>query len=259
MKYIASVSFGKDSLAMLIEVIKRKLPLDYVIFCDIKFNDKISGEHPLMSEWIPKAEKLLKDKFGIEVIHLTAKKNFTEQFYTVKQKGNHIGDLYGFPYTIGAWCNGRLKLDPINNFIKGIIKEYGAVTEYIGIAKDEPKRLERYKQLETKNHKYITLADFNISEAKAFEICQEHNLLSPKYEKSYRGGCWFCPKQSLNDLWNLWKDYPKYFDMLEEMEKDSFNSFKPNLTLKQIRAKFESGKQYKKKPIQYSIFDYVEE
>lgn len=258
MKYIASVSFGKDSLAMLIEVIKRKLPLDYVIFCDIKFNDKISGEHPLMSEWIPKAETLLKDKLGIEVIHLTAKKNFTEQFYTVKQKGNHKGRLYGFPYTIGAWCNGRLKLDPINNFIKGIIKEYGAVTEYIGIAKDEPKRLERYKQLETKNHKYITLADFNISEAKAFEICQENNLLSPKYKKSYRGGCWFCPKQSLNDLWNLWKDYPDYFDMLEEMEKDSFNSFKPNLTLKQIRAKFESGKQYKKKPIQYSIFDYVE-
>lgn len=72
------------------------------------------------------------------------------------------------------------------------------------------------------------------------------------------GGCWFCPKQSLNDLWNLWKDYPDYFNMLEEMEKDSFNSFKPNLTLKQIRAKFESGKQYKKKPIQYSIFDYVE-
>ena len=258
MKYIASVSFGKDSLAMLVEVIKRKLPLDYVIFCDIKFNDKISGEHPLMAEWIPKAEKLLKDKFGIEVIHLTAKKNFTEQFYTVKQKGNHIGDRYGFPYTIGAWCNGRLKLDPINNFIKGIIKEYGAVTEYIGIAKDEPKRLERYKQLETKNHKYITLADFNISEAKAFEICQENNLLSPKYKKSYRGGCWFCPKQSLNDLWNLWKDYPNYFNMLEEMEKDSFNSFKPNLTLKQIRAKFESGKKYNKKPIQYSIFDFIE-
>ena len=258
MKYIASVSFGKDSLAMLVEVIKRKLPLDYVIFCDIKFNDKISGEHPLMAEWIPKAEKLLKDKFGIEVIHLTAKKNFTEQFYTVKQKGNHIGDHYGFPYTIGAWCNGRLKLDPINNFIKGIIKEYGAVTEYIGIAKDEPKRLERYKQLETKNHKYITLADFNISEAKAFEICQANNLLSPKYKKSYRGGCWFCPKQSLNDLWNLWKDYPDYFNMLEEMEKDSFNSFKPNLTLKQIRAKFESGKKYNKKPIQYSIFDFIE-
>jgi 3'-phosphoadenosine 5'-phosphosulfate sulfotransferase (PAPS reductase)/FAD synthetase len=233
------------------------MPLDYVIFCDIKFNDKISGEHPLMAEWIPKAEKLLKDKFGIEVIHLTAKKNFTEQFYTVKQKGNHNGRLYGFPYTIGAWCNGRLKLDPINNFIKGIIKEYGAVTEYIGIAKDEPKRLERYKELETENHKYITLADLGIDELQAIEICRHNNLLSPKYENSFRGGCWFCPKQSMSDLYQLYINYPHYFKMLESMEKDSFNSFKPNKTIKQIREQFENGKVPKKKVRhkQVSLFD----
>lgn len=254
MKYVLSLSFGKDSMAMLLEIIKRKLPLDYVIFCDIKFNNEISGEHPLMTEWIPQAEKILKDKFNIDVIHLTAKKNFTEQFYTIKKKGNHIGDLYGFPYTIGAWCNGRLKLDPVNKFMK----QFKCVTEYVGIASDEPKRLERYKKLETKNHKYITLADFNITENQAYTICEKENLLSPKYKNSFRGGCWFCPKQSMADLYNLWKDYRKYFDMLENMEKDSFNSFKPNLTLKQIREKFESGKVYKKKIIQLTIFDYEE-
>lgn len=188
MKYVLSLSFGKDSLALLIEVIRRKLPLDYVIFCDIKFSDKISAEHPLMAEWIPKAEQILKDKFGIDIIHLTAKKNFIEQFYTVKNKGRHIGDRYGFPYTIGAWCNGRLKLDPINNFIKKIIRQYGAVTEYIGIASDEPKRLDRYKKLETKNHKYITLADLGITELQAMDICRQYDLLSPKYQKSFRGG-----------------------------------------------------------------------
>lgn len=257
MKYVLSLSFGKDSMAMLIEVLKRKLPLDYVVFCDIKFNDKISGEHPLMAEWIPKAEQILLDRFGVNIIHLTAKKNFTEQFYTVKQKGNHKGRRYGFPYTIGAWCNGRLKLDPINNFIKGIIKEYGAVTEYIGIAKDEPKRLERYKELETDNHKYITLADLDIDEFQALDICERNNLLSPKYKNSFRGGCWFCPKQSLSDLYLLWENYPEYFNMLEEMEKDSFNSFKPNLTLKQIRKRFEIGKVPKKKKRikQISLFD----
>lgn len=188
MKYVLSLSFGKDSMALLIEVLKRNLPLDYVIFCDIKFNSEISGEHPLMAEWIPKAEDILKERFSIDIIHLTAKKNFTEQFYTIKAKGNHIGDRYGFPYTIGAWCNGRLKLDPINNFIKNIIKEYGAVTEYIGIAKDEPKRLARYKKLETEKHKYITLADLDIDELQAMEICKQYDLLSPKYTNSFRGG-----------------------------------------------------------------------
>ena len=187
MKYVLSLSFGKDSMALLLEVLKRHLPLHYVIFCDIKFDKNTSGEHPLMAEWIPQAEKILKDKFGVEVIHLTAKKNFTEQFYTIKEKGNHVGDNYGFPYLIGAWCNGRLKLDPIANFINQIIKTE-TVVEYIGIAKDEPKRLERYKELETDNHKFLTLADLNITEAQAMEICKQHNLLSPKYTNSFRGG-----------------------------------------------------------------------
>lgn len=261
MVYVLSESYGKDSMAMLIELKRRNLPVDYVIHCNIMFNDKVSGEHPLMAKWIPYAQKRIEELYGIKVINLTAKKNFTEQFYTVKQKGNHNGRIYGFPYTIGAWCNGRLKLDPINNFIKELIKKYGAVTEYVGIAKDEPKRLERYKELETENHKYITLADLNIDEAQAMEICKEHNLLSPKYTNSFRGGCWFCPKQSLIDLYDLWKNYNNYFKTLEEMEKDSFNSFRPKQTLKQIRERFENGyvPKRKKRHKQYSIFDLIGE
>lgn len=257
MKYIASISFGKDSLAMLIEIIRRKMPLDYVIFCDIKFNDKISGEHPLMAEWIPKAEKILKEKFNIDVIHLTANKNFTQQFYTKKNKGNHIGDNYGFPYVVGAWCNSRLKLAPINNFIKKILKSGESVTEYIGIAKDEPKRLKRYKKIETDKHKFITLADLDISENQAMEICEEYDLVSPIYKSISRGGCWFCPKQSMFSLYNLWKNYPEYYKMLEDMEKDSFITFKPNKTLKGIREEFEQGKKYKRKVIQFTIFDLI--
>lgn len=34
MKYIASVSFGKDSLAMLLRLIEEKKPLDAVLFYD---------------------------------------------------------------------------------------------------------------------------------------------------------------------------------------------------------------------------------
>lgn len=187
-KYVMSLSFGKDSMAMLLEIIKRKLPLDYVIFCDIKFDENISGEHPLMADWIPSAEKLLKEKFNIDIIHLTSKKNFSEQFYTIKQKGNHIGENYGFPYVIGAWCNDRLKMEPINSFINNLLKQNCIVVEYVGIASDEPKRLERYKTIETENHKYITLADLEIDELTAMKICEENNLLSPKYTNSFRGG-----------------------------------------------------------------------
>lgn len=70
MKYIASLSFGKDSLAMLIKIKELGLPLDEVIYCDIRFNEQLSGEMPKMANFIPKAEKILKDKYGIEVKHL---------------------------------------------------------------------------------------------------------------------------------------------------------------------------------------------
>ena len=120
MKYALSLSFGKDSMCMLIEVIKRKLPLDYVFYCDISFDDSTSAEHPVMAEWIPKAEKILKQKFGVEVIHIKPNRTFVEQFYCKKQKGKHIGSNYGFPHIIGAWCNARLKLEPIKKFINKI-------------------------------------------------------------------------------------------------------------------------------------------
>ena len=45
MKYIASCSFGKDSLAMLLKILELGLPLDEVVYCDIRFDEKsLSGE-----------------------------------------------------------------------------------------------------------------------------------------------------------------------------------------------------------------------
>lgn len=257
MKYVLSLSFGKDSMALLIEVLKRKLPLDYVIFCDIKFNSEISGEHPLMAEWIPKAEEMLKSKFAVNVIHLTAPITFVDVFYRIKEQGNNVGQNYGFPYMCSPWCNSELKMKPIKKFEKEILKSGENITWYVGIAKDEPKRLERYKKLETNRIKYITLADLDIDEIQAMDICRENNLLSPKYENSFRGGCWFCNRQSMSDLYELWKNYPNYFEMLVEMEKDSSNTFKPNKTIKQIKQEFINGKipKKKKRSKQISMFD----
>ena len=233
MKYIASCSFGKDSLAMLIKIKELGLPLDEVIYCDIRFdNESCSGEMPLMKEFIPKAEKILKEKFDIEVKHLTYKRTFVEQFYTIKQRGNHKGDNYGFPYVIGAWCNSRLKIEPINNYLRQFKGE--EVIQYVGIAYDEPKR---YERLNHDTH-IAPLYDLQITEQEALEICKEHDLLSPIYETSFRGGCWFCPKQSLKQLKNLYTNYPELFNKLKDMEKDSFNTFRVNKTLNELEERF---------------------
>ena len=113
MKHIAFLSFGKDSIAQLIKIKELGLPLDEVVYVDIRYTPEISGEHPIMAAWIPTAEKIIKEKLGYTVKRLSAQYSFREYFYRKKQKGAHVGEIYGFPFQVGAWRNSRLKLDVI--------------------------------------------------------------------------------------------------------------------------------------------------
>ena len=166
---VFNLSFGKDSMATLILAAEQGIPIDRVMYCEIKFNDKISGEHPLMAEWIPTAEKRLKELFGITVDHAYSGVSFEEQFYKVKQKGNHVGDRYGFPYVAGAWCNSRLKLDAIRKYLA----QFGKceITQFVGIAYDEPVRWERMLKKPTALRKYRSLlVEQTLTEQEACEI-----------------------------------------------------------------------------------------
>lgn len=244
MKYVASCSFGKDSLAMLIKIKELGMPLDEVIYCEIMFDENTSGETPEMYNFIKKAEKILKEKFSITVTHIKGI-TFKEQFYKIKQRGNHIGDNYGFPYVVGAWCNSRLKIEPIKKYFK----DNEDVIQYVGIAYDEP---ERYERLNHETH-ICPLYDLKITEKEAMEICEKHDLVSPIYKTSFRGGCWFCPKQSIKQLKWLYKEHRDMWNTLKSMEKDSHNTFRPNMTLAQLEERFmlEVG--------QTTIYDFIKE
>lgn len=238
---VFNLSFGKDSMATLLVAIEKGISVDHVMYCDIRFSDEISGEHPLMAAWIPEAEEILRKKFGIIVEHAYSGVTFEKQFYTRYQKGKYIGINYGFPRILSPWCNGYLKISAINKYSRKI----GDHTCFVGIAYDEPVRWERMKKKETQKIKYRSLLFENrLTEQNAFKICERYNLLSPLYKTDdgiFRGGCWFCPKQSYADLYSLWKNYPDYFNRLKEMEPDSYNTFKPGKTLTDFSKAFEAG------------------
>ena len=255
---IFNLSFGKDSMATLLLAIEQGIWIDRVMYCDIRFSDEISGEHPLMAEWIPEAERILKEKFGITVEHAFST-TYVNQFFTEKRRGNHIGSIYGFPHVIGAWCNQRLKVDAINRYLRQFNKNF--IIQFIGIAYDEANRWERMKAKETKNHKYRSLLfEQNLTEQDAFQICEKYGLLSPMYkvnDEIYRGGCWFCTKQCNSDLYSLWKNYPDYFQKLVELEPYSPHSkFKPDGNLSDYAKRFENGyipKRRKKREVYKQI------
>lgn len=240
---IFNLSFGKDSMATLCLAIEQGIQIDHVMYCDIRFSDEISGEHPVMAEWIPEAERILKERFGITVEHAFSI-TYLDQFFKVKQKGNHIGDNYAFAHIIGAWCNQRLKIDAINKYLRQFNKQ--DITQFIGIAYDEPKRWEQMQKKETEKRKYRSLlVEENLTEQDAFKICERHNLLSPMYKIQdgiFRGGCWFCPKQCKADLYSLWKNYPDYYQRLVDLEPYSpRNKFKPDGNLSDFAKRFEGG------------------
>lgn len=249
-----SLSFGKDSMATLLLAIEKNIKIDKVFYCEIMFDNDISGEHPIMADWIPKAEKILKDKFDITVEHIKSKVTFKEQFFKVKKRGNHIGDIYGFPYVVGAWCNSYLKLNAINKYLNQF--KNSNITQFLGIAYDEPNRWKRKLNSQTDNLKYRSLLFENkIIEYDTFAICKKYGLLSPVYsfDNIFRGGCWFCPKQCIADLYSLWLNYPQYFNILLDMEQYSSNTFKPNTTLSELDKKFKNGFVPKRKKIPIKI------
>ena len=65
MKYISSCSFGKDSLATIILAKERGDPLDEVVYCEVMFDDHISGEIPEHRKFIHDVAIPKLDDWGI--------------------------------------------------------------------------------------------------------------------------------------------------------------------------------------------------
>ena len=55
-----------------------------------------------------KADRIIKERYGIEVEHIHARVSYEEQFYKVVQKGKATGNIYGFPMVRGSPALGSL-------------------------------------------------------------------------------------------------------------------------------------------------------
>lgn len=67
--YIASCSFGKDSVATILLAIEHNEPLDRVVFVEVMFDHErgISGEDPTHIEWVHRVAIPKLEKMGVKV------------------------------------------------------------------------------------------------------------------------------------------------------------------------------------------------
>lgn len=142
MEHILSLSYGKDSLACLGAIEQLGWPLDRIVHAEVWATDTIPADLPPMVEFKAQADTIIRERWGVEVEHIRAKRCYQDVFYMVcESDGARGGKIYGWPFQRGPWCNSRLKQAALAK-IRGI--------QYLGIAVDEPKRFHSLSDVKKK-------------------------------------------------------------------------------------------------------------
>lgn len=239
MLYFHSWSGGKDSTASIILDHLHGLPPSKIIMSEVMFDKArgISGELPEHMEWVHNTAIPLFESWGFEVEILHAEKDYLDCFFAKTKKSKHperIGKSKGFP--LGGMCviNRDIKVKAIRDFYKQYKGQ--EFTQYVGIAIDEPKRLERLRG----TNKVSLLERYGYTEQMAYDLCKSYGLLSPTYEFSKRGGCWFCPNARLGEMAHIIQNYPELWAELEKLahaENLVTYGFKYGQTVQEVTAK----------------------
>lgn len=230
MKYVASCSCGKDSLAMILTLIEKEYPLDYVIFFD-------AGKEfeSIYRNWDKLC--LLLDKQNIK--HIVLKPNNTFDYYFSK----HITKTGKKGY---SWCGGScrwmttMKVKAINDFYNQFDD---SIVEYIGIASDEKERLTIKRNERT--IKVYPLAMLGMTENDCLVKCYKNgfNWIEDNgvdlYDVLDRVSCYCCANKNLRELKAIYKHLPKYWQKLKDMQKETYKTLNKNYDFKQLEIKFD--------------------
>lgn len=245
MKHILSFSGGKDSTFLLLELIRRKEPLDEVQFFDTGW------EYPVMYEHIEKCRKICEDN-GIKFTTLHPEKSFDYLMF------EHITEN-GVGY---SWC-GRLcrwgtacKREALKKNAK---RNKGAIS-YIGIAADEPDRVEKNNQ----PNKRLPLVEWGITEAECLRGCYDAGFnWGGMYEYLDRLSCKFCRNKNLKELRNIRKHYPEVWEELKDYQNRTNRPYKPadktfinGLTVQDLEKRFDFEEMRQEKGLSITSRDF---
>lgn len=218
MKYIASVSFGKDSLAMLLLLIENRYDIDEVIFYDTGMEFKAIYETRDIIKWVLKG-------LNIKYTELKPEIPFTDKMLNIEVHKRDGSIQFGY-----GLCGGRCRWGTTekNKTIEKYLKEqYGQdYKEFIGIAADETTRIEK----ERNEHKLLPLVDWKMTEADCLEYCYNRGFYWEEndvrlYDVLDRVSCWCCANKNKKELENmriyLPEYYLKYIDLLKRIKANN--------------------------------------
>ena len=139
-KHVASCSFGKDSIATILLALEHNEPLDEAVYCEVMFDDDTSGEVPEHQVFIYQVAIPALEKLGVPVRVLRSEKTYTSVFMGKVTRGPKKGMIRSFPMCGKCYVQRDCKMHPIRQYQKTLPSN---TVQYIGIAKDELRRLTR--------------------------------------------------------------------------------------------------------------------
>lgn len=115
MKYFASCSFGKDSVATVLLALEHNEPLDEILFTEVMFDHarNISGEIPEHIDWIHSTAIPRFEAMGVKTRILRSDRDYMYFFQNTVGGGKHVGKIYGFPLAGKCTINRDCKVKPI--------------------------------------------------------------------------------------------------------------------------------------------------
>lgn len=138
--WVIGYSGGKDSTAtlQLVWLALSELPKEELKKQVHIINTDTLVESPVMSKWVQKSLKTMDDaaaEQGLPFVTHRLTPAMDNTFWV-----NLIGRGYPFPRKKLRWCTDRLKIQPVNTFVKEKIAEHGEIIMVIGTRKAESAR-----------------------------------------------------------------------------------------------------------------------
>lgn len=203
-RFVASVSFGKDSLAMLKILIQKGYPLHEVVFYDTGM--EFQAIYDIRDKVVPTLERQ-----GIAYTELKPKRPF---LYDMFDKSKRNGEK-GY-----RWCGGRCRWGTAFK-TEAIDAHARNCKRYIGIAVDETARLNR--AIAQDSLKVYPLALENMTERDCLESCYRDGFFWEEngirlYDILDHVSCWCCRNKNLKELRNIYRFLPEYWNRLKDLQ-----------------------------------------
>ena len=246
--HIATISGGKDSVAMCDLLLKNGYPVDYILFNDT------TNEFKLMYEYVKKLKVYFKDRYNKEIIITTPIRNFKDSILrkVIRSKNNRNGQYVGIPVANGeAICHLRktLKINPTDKWIRKNIKQDYKV--YIGFTIDEKSRAKNSNKKEI----YPLIEYFNMTENDCKQYLINQEMENPLYKHFARTGCKLCPYKSQTDWWKIYHFFKDDWNEAKQIEEELIKNQKEycyfigNKPMERWEKHFKQG----------SLFDFSDE